>query len=132
MEKLLEIMPRETLDPDNCSTGEAARFDIHGQGEELSDLPSEKDCSHSIERSKECAQFHTSPGPSHHHNPMTDGFYGLATGVDPSDDETADYADATQQAILESDDDIGDGGSPGHGKSSSAQPILNSPEGLGA
>eukprot|EP00959_Pyramimonas_sp_CCMP1952_P258398 5401177-Pyramimonas_sp.AAC.1 len=85
---------------------------MHGQGEEESDLPSEKDSSHSIERHEEYAQCHTSLGPSRNHNPNTNGFDGLATGVDPSDDDAIDYADAIQQATLDSDDDFGDGRSP--------------------
>eukprot|EP00959_Pyramimonas_sp_CCMP1952_P221018 4620775-Pyramimonas_sp.AAC.1 len=129
MEELLERMPRETLDQGNFSTGRAAQFEIHGQGEGESDLPSEKESSHSIERIEERAQRHTSPGPSRHHNPLADGSDGLALGADLSDDETVDYAavDALQQATLDSDDDVGDG-SPGQGESSSAQPTLNSPE----
>eukprot|EP00959_Pyramimonas_sp_CCMP1952_P057315 1196104-Pyramimonas_sp.AAC.1 len=90
MEKLSERVPRETLDQGNCSTGEAAQFEIHGQGEEQSDLPSEKRQFAFDKRNEEYAQFHTSPGPSHHHNPIANVFDGLATGVDPSDDETVD------------------------------------------
>eukprot|EP00959_Pyramimonas_sp_CCMP1952_P265068 5542711-Pyramimonas_sp.AAC.1 len=46
--------------------GGAARHALRGQGEYVSDMQSEEDSSHPMEKHEECAQFHTSPASSRH------------------------------------------------------------------
>eukprot|EP00959_Pyramimonas_sp_CCMP1952_P435776 9125362-Pyramimonas_sp.AAC.1 len=88
-----------------------------GQGEDESDGQSEEEILHSMEKNKEYAQCHTSPGPSHHPRPLQGESNGLASG-----------------AMLDSDDDLEeerspDSGGVGRGRGSpSAQPVANSPD----
>eukprot|EP00959_Pyramimonas_sp_CCMP1952_P316857 6632306-Pyramimonas_sp.AAC.1 len=77
---------------ENPGVEHAAQFALHGPGEDVSDLHSERDSSHSIEKNKEHAQFNTSPGPSNHLYPLPDGCVGLAPGADPLANVTVDHA----------------------------------------
>eukprot|EP00959_Pyramimonas_sp_CCMP1952_P435809 9125955-Pyramimonas_sp.AAC.1 len=77
---------------------------LHGQSEDVRDLQSEGDISHSIEKNEEYAQFHTSPGPSRHLEPLFDMRVGLAP------DRVR--IEASHKKILDSDDDFKDGESP--------------------
>eukprot|EP00959_Pyramimonas_sp_CCMP1952_P263338 5506759-Pyramimonas_sp.AAC.2 len=78
----------------------AARFALHGPSEDVSDMQSEGGSSHSIENGEEHAQFHATPGPSHHLDLLPDRCVGLASGADPLANVTVDRAtvETIQQA----------------------------------
>eukprot|EP00959_Pyramimonas_sp_CCMP1952_P270371 5651841-Pyramimonas_sp.AAC.2 len=92
-------------DEEGRDVEQVAQFVMKGQGEDVSGGQSEDESSHSIERNDEYAQFHTSPGPSRHLDPIPGGSDGLASGVDPSDTETIDYGPAAEfrKTLLDSD-----------------------------
>eukprot|EP00959_Pyramimonas_sp_CCMP1952_P294956 6169256-Pyramimonas_sp.AAC.1 len=83
-----------------------------------------------MEKNKEYARSHASPGPSHHLDPLPGRIVGLASGSDPLVSAIIDHVtvEASQKAILHSDDDLEDGGSPDRGGCSSAQPMSSYPD----
>eukprot|EP00959_Pyramimonas_sp_CCMP1952_P010775 225736-Pyramimonas_sp.AAC.1 len=61
MEKLLDHAPFRMSGAESPGAGHAAQFALHGRGEDMSDLQSEGDSPHLIEKNEEYARFHTSP-----------------------------------------------------------------------
>eukprot|EP00959_Pyramimonas_sp_CCMP1952_P207655 4343503-Pyramimonas_sp.AAC.1 len=72
MEKLLDTNLFEASGVEHVGAGDAVRCALHGQGEDVIDMQSEEDSSHSLEKNDEYARFHTSPGPSLHLEPLLD------------------------------------------------------------
>eukprot|EP00959_Pyramimonas_sp_CCMP1952_P271490 5675476-Pyramimonas_sp.AAC.1 len=72
MEKLLDIAPFEVSGVERLGTESAVRYAVHGQSEDVSDMQSEGESSHSIEKNEEYVRFHTSHGPSRHLEPLLD------------------------------------------------------------
>eukprot|EP00959_Pyramimonas_sp_CCMP1952_P148884 3114687-Pyramimonas_sp.AAC.1 len=91
MEKLLDTDLFEASGVERLGAGGALRCTLHGQGEDASDILSEEDCSHSVEKSEKYARFRTSPGPSRHLEPLLD----LCS--DPVPDQA--MVEASQKAI---------------------------------
>eukprot|EP00959_Pyramimonas_sp_CCMP1952_P166566 3481366-Pyramimonas_sp.AAC.1 len=84
----------EEMSPGNAPIGTAGgehrdeeqvtQFAMNGQDEDASDGQSQEESSHSMKKSEEYAQLHTSRGPSYHINPLRGESKGLASGVDLS------------------------------------------------
>eukprot|EP00959_Pyramimonas_sp_CCMP1952_P275030 5749489-Pyramimonas_sp.AAC.1 len=57
---------------ESLGAGHGVQCALRGQSEDMSDLLSIGDSSHSIEENEDYARFRTSPGPSHHPDPLPD------------------------------------------------------------
>eukprot|EP00959_Pyramimonas_sp_CCMP1952_P036187 756889-Pyramimonas_sp.AAC.1 len=78
MEKSLGHIPIGTSGGESLGAEHAAQYTLYGQSKDVSNLQSEGDSSHSVEKNEDYARFHTSPGPSRHLDPLPDRCVGLA------------------------------------------------------
>eukprot|EP00959_Pyramimonas_sp_CCMP1952_P402025 8424355-Pyramimonas_sp.AAC.1 len=120
MEKLLDHAPFEASGVERLGTGSAVGYTWHEQSEDVSDIQSEGDSSHTIAKNEEYARFHTSPGPSRHLEPLLDLCADLVSGHR--------MVEVSQKAILDSDDECNDEERLIRDGCSSAHPIMNSPD----